>query len=71
MLSTFSEKGGLGLLLGRNRLVAVVDKGIEHISKDVLDLARPSLVLFLERRVTVELLPVDLRMAVHQTRLVW
>merc|ERR1719456_1504745 len=50
-----------GLLLRRDRLVPVVREGLEHVGQDVLDLAGPRRVLLLERRLTVELLPVHLR----------
>merc|ERR1719265_887555 len=48
-------------LLSRHRLGAVVRERLEHVREDVLDLAGARRVVLLERRLAVELLPVDLR----------
>merc|ERR1719183_507141 len=48
----------LRLVLSLGRRKEVVLEGLEHILEDVLDAARPRLVLLLESRLPVQLLPV-------------
>merc|ERR1719333_146681 len=56
---------GHSLVLRRHGLVAVVREGREHLPEDLLDLTRPLLVLHLEGRIAVELVPVRVRHVQH------
>merc|ERR1719159_1587705 len=53
------------LLLRGHGLVAVVREGREHLTEDLLNLTRPLLVLHLEGRIAVELVPVRVRHFKH------
>merc|ERR1719333_1219128 len=56
---------GHSLVLRRHGLVAVVREGRKHLTEDLLDLTRPLLVLHLEGRIAVELVPVRVRHVQH------